>query len=55
MQSLRLDRDVAEARRLLGPAAWELVRPDRPRPRNRDAPGIAPRELDEILDSLEAL
>lgn len=51
-RGLRLDRDVAEARRLLGPTAWELVRPDRP-PRDRDTPGIAPRELEEILDALE--
>jgi len=54
-RGLRLDRDVDEVRRLLGPAAWELVRPDRPSPRGRDAPGIAPRRLEEILDALEAL
>lgn len=54
-RGLRLDRDAAEARRLLGPAAWELVRPDRPAPQSRDAPGIGPRELGEILDALEAL
>jgi hypothetical protein len=53
--AVRLDRDEAEARRLLGPAVWELVRPDRPAPPTRDAPGIRPRELDEILDALEAL
>jgi hypothetical protein len=53
-RGLRLDRDVAEARRLLGPTAWELVRPDRP-PRDRDTPGIAPRELEEILDALEEM
>jgi hypothetical protein len=54
-RGLRLDRDVAEARRLLGPNAWDLVRPDRPRPEDRDVPGIAPRDLAEILDRLEAL
>lgn len=54
-RGLRLDRDVEEARRLLGPTAWELVRPGRPAPRDRDAPGIAPRDLDEILDALEAV
>lgn len=53
--AVRLDRDEAEARRLLGPAVWELVRPDRPPPPTRDAPGIRPRELDEIIDTLEAL
>jgi hypothetical protein len=51
---VRLDDDE-EARRLLGPAAWELVRPHRPAPPNRHAPGIGARELDEILDALEAL
>ena len=54
-RGLRLERDVEESRRLLGPAAWELVRPDRPTPRGRDAPGIPPRRLEEILDVLEAL
>lgn len=54
-RGLRLERDVEEARRLLGSAVWELVRPDRPTPRGRDAPGIPPRRLEEILDVLEAL
>jgi hypothetical protein len=54
-RGLRLERDVAEARRLLGPKAWDLLRPDRPRPEDRDAPGIAPRDLEEILDRLEAV
>jgi hypothetical protein len=54
-RGVRLDRDEEEARRLLGPAAWELVRPDRTAPPDRDAPGIPSRELDQILDALEAL
>jgi hypothetical protein len=53
--NLRLDRDPAEARRLLGSTAWELVRPARPPPEGRLAPGIGSRELEEILDALEAL
>jgi hypothetical protein len=53
-RGLRLDRDAAGARGLLGPKAWELVRPDRPSP-GRDSPGVAPRDLEEILDALEAL
>jgi hypothetical protein len=52
---VRWERDVAEARRLLGPTAWELLRPDRPPPGDRLAPGIGPRQLEEILDALEAL
>jgi hypothetical protein len=54
-RGVRLERDPAEARRLLGPMAWELVRPDRPPPADRDAPGIAVRDLEEILDALEKL
>jgi hypothetical protein len=54
-RGLRLDRDAEEARRLLGPRAWELVRPDRPAPPTRDAPGLRPGELDQVLDALEAL
>lgn len=54
-RGVSLDRDAEKAERLLGPAAWELVRPDRPAPQNREARGIRPRELDEILDALEAL
>ena len=54
-RGLRLDRDVEESQRLLGPDVWELVRPDRPTPRGRDAPGIPPRRLEEMLDVLEGL
>ncbi len=54
-RGLGLDRDAGEAQRLLGPAAWDLVRPDRPAPRGRDTPGIPTRRLAEILDALEAL
>jgi hypothetical protein len=54
-RGLRLDRDGADARRLLGATTWELVRPDRPPPRGRDAPGVAPGDLEDILDALEAL
>jgi hypothetical protein len=51
-RGLRLDDD--SARDLLGPEAWELVRPDRPAPHDRAA-GVAPRELECVLDRLEAL
>ena len=54
-RGISLDRDGEEARRLLGPAVWDLVRPDRPAPRRRDTPGIPPGELEEILDALEAV
>ena len=54
-RGVQLSRDHDEARRLLGPEAWELVRPDRPQPPDGRAPGVAPRELEAVLDSLEAL
>ena len=54
-RGLRLERDAEESQRLLGPAVWELVRPDRPTPRSRDAPGIPARRLEEMLDVLEVL
>ena len=54
-RGVQLDRDHDQARRLLGREAWELVRPDRPRPPVDRAPGFAPRELEAVLDSLEAL
>jgi hypothetical protein len=34
---------------------WELLRPDRPPPENRFAPGIAPRELAALVDDLERM
>ena len=54
-RGLRLDRDGMEARRLLGPAAWELVRPDRPPPRDPGSRGMAAGDVEAILDALEAL
>jgi hypothetical protein len=53
-RGLRLDRDREPARRLLCAETWELIRPDRPPP-ERDGPGIAPRELETVLEDLEAL
>jgi hypothetical protein len=54
-RGLRLERDVAEVRQLLGPKAWALLRPDRPRPKDHDTPGLTQRDIEEILDALEAL
>jgi hypothetical protein len=44
-----------EAWVLLGPEAWEMVRPGRPAPPDGRAPGVAPQELEAALDRLEAL
>lgn len=50
-RGLRLDDDGVPV--LLGPETWELVRPDRPEP--RDDRGLAPGDLDRVLARLEAL
>ena len=50
-----LDADPVAARALLAPVTWDLVRPDRPRPADAFARGLAPKELDAVLDDLEGL
>jgi hypothetical protein len=47
--------DDGDARGLLGPETWELVRPNRPRPPDERAAGISTRELERVLDRLESL
>jgi len=43
------------ARAALGDEAWELLRPDRPEPRERNAPGLPLRQVRALLDRLERL
>jgi hypothetical protein len=50
-----LEQDPDMARTILGEDAWEVVRPDRPPPEDRLAPGIPARELARIVDALEAI
>ena len=50
-----LDRNPAEARRLLGDELWELVRADRPRPAEPRAPGISMEQLSAAIARLEGL
>jgi hypothetical protein len=59
---LPLLRDAALARlgaRLtreeLGDEAWELLRPDRPEPLDRNAPGITLRRVRDVVSTLERL
>jgi hypothetical protein len=54
-RGVELDAQPQAAQKLLAPETWELVRPDRPRPDNAFAPGLAPKRLDVVLDDLEAL
>ena len=50
-----LDREQERARELIGAKAWELVRPERPPPSERLAPGPAPADLRAVVDQLERL
>ena len=52
-RGIELDAQPALARDALGDAAWDLVRPDREAPGDRQAPGIAPQELNAVLAALE--
>lgn len=54
---LALDFDLhpARARAALGDDTWELLRPDRPVPEDRNAPGLPLRRVHSIVDELERL
>jgi hypothetical protein len=54
-RGVELDAQPQAAEQLLAPDTWELVRPDRPRPNDAFARGLAPKRLDAVLDDLEAL
>ena len=54
-RGVELDAQPRAAQALLAPDTWELVRPDRPRPDDAFARGLAPRRLNAVLDDLEAL
>ena len=53
--NVELDRRPDAARALLGDAAWELLRPDRPAPEDRNAPGLPMRRIRDVVDTLERL
>ena len=54
-RGVELDAQPQAAQALLAPDTWELVRPDRPRPDDAFARGLAPARLNAVLDDLEAL
>jgi hypothetical protein len=54
-RGVELDAQPRAAQALLAPDTWELVRPDRPRPDDAFARGLAPARLNAVLDDLEAL
>jgi hypothetical protein len=47
--------EPAIARDLLGDQLWDIVRPNRPFPEDREGKGVTTRELAAILDRLEHL
>lgn len=55
-RGLALDRlSESAGRELLGEGLWEIVRPSRPFPEDRQGPGIPPDELRSMLEALERL
>lgn len=54
-RGLDLDGGGPAVEQALGPVAWQLLRPDRPVPRDRDAAGMPVRELRAVVETLERL
>jgi len=54
-RGIDLERSPERARAVLGPEVWELVRPDRPPPSNRTAPGMPIADLEGVVAHLERL
>lgn len=52
---IALDAEPARARELVGPAAWELVRPDREIPEDRRATGPPLSDLRRVVTELERI
>jgi hypothetical protein len=49
------DRRPEAAEKIVGPQAWEWLRPDRKEPRDRWAPGPPIAELNSVVDALERI
>jgi hypothetical protein len=54
-RNISLDDQPERARALLHPAAWELLRPDRPPPADRHARGLTLATLAQIVATLEEI
>ncbi|HLY86166.1 MAG TPA: hypothetical protein VKO84_06615 [Gaiellaceae bacterium] len=52
---VELERQPEAARSLLGEHAWSLLRPDRPEPPDRFAPGIPRETVAALIDRVESL
>jgi hypothetical protein len=53
--NIELQRRPDAARALLGDDTWELLRPDRPEPHDRNGPGIPMSQLRDVISRLERL
>jgi hypothetical protein len=52
---VELDRRPEAAEALLGEDAWELLRPDRPEPADRFAPGVPRERVAAMIERIESL
>lgn len=52
---IELERRPEAARALLGEDAWELLRPDRPEPEDRHAPGVPRERVVAVIERVESL
>jgi hypothetical protein len=50
-----LARRPEAARALLGDDVWDLLRPDRPQPADRHAPGLPRAEVAAVIERIESL
>jgi hypothetical protein len=55
LRGVSLDHQPERARALLGAEAWELARPDRPEPDERNARGLDLAYVTRVVDGLDAL
>ena len=55
LRGIDLDGSAGSAEALLGPEAWDLVRGDRPRPRDHDAPGLPLERIAAVIAAVEKL
>jgi len=53
LHDVDLERSPGRARELLGDDVWEIVRPDRPAPTDRNAPGLPVRRVAAVIDAIE--
>jgi hypothetical protein len=54
-RGIELERRPDAARAVLGEDAWELLRPDRPEPEDRFAPGVPRDRVTSLIERVESL